>query len=119
MNEKTAESIDKDTMPFVAPCRQLKILAPFGWLRQGMQDLGKAPQQSLTYGFFMALIMAIVVWLAWTRGSHWIMLAMLGGFVFIAPLSCIGLYAICAQLERGQEPSMAREPARRVQTAHR
>jgi uncharacterized membrane protein len=108
VNEKTAEPIDKETMPFVAPCRQLKFLAPFGWLRQGMQDLGKAPQLSLTYGFFMALVMAIVVWLAWTRGSHWIMLAMLGGFVFIAPLSCIGLYAISAQLERGQEPSMAR-----------
>ncbi len=108
MNEKTAEPIDKETMPFVAPCRQLGFLAPFGWLRQGMNDLGKAPQQSLTYGFFMALVMAIVVWLAWTRGSHWIMLAMLGGFVFIAPLSCIGLYAISAQLERGQEPSMAR-----------
>ena len=52
--------------------------------------------------------MAVVVWLAWTRGSQWIMLAMLGGFVFIAPLACIGLYAISAQLERGQEPSMAR-----------
>ena len=36
------------------------------------------------------------------------MFAMLGGFVFIAPLSCIGLYAISAQLERDQVPSMAR-----------
>jgi len=27
---------------------------------------------------------------------------------FVAPLSCIGLYAISAQLERGQDPSMAR-----------
>ena len=26
---------------------------------------------------------------------------------FIAPLSCVGLYAISAQLERGLEPSMA------------
>jgi uncharacterized membrane protein len=95
-------------MPFVAPCRRLSLFAPFGWLRQGIADLGKAPQQSLTYGFFMALVMAVVVWLAWTRGSHYIMMAMLGGFVFIAPLSCIGLYAISAQLERGQEPSMAR-----------
>ena len=108
MIDKSAEPIDKDTMPFVAPCRKLGFLAPFGWLRQGMADLARAPQQSLTYGFFMALIMAVVVWLAWTRGSHWIMLAMLGGFVFIAPLSCIGLYAISAQLERGLEPSMAR-----------
>ena len=95
-------------MPFVAPCRDLGLFAPFGWIRKGIADLGRAPQQSLTYGFFMALIMAIVVWLAWAYGSHWFMLAMLGGFVFIAPLSCIGLYAISAQLERGQEPSMAR-----------
>jgi len=36
------------------------------------------------------------------------MFAMLGGFVFLAPLTCIGLYAISAQLERGQEPLMAR-----------
>ena len=108
MNEPTAETVDKETMPFVAPCRRLGFFAPFGWVKKGIADLGKAPQQSLTYGFFMALVMAVVVWLAWTRGSHWIMLAMLGGFVFIAPLACIGLYAISAQLERGQEPSMAR-----------
>ena len=49
MNEKTPEPMDKETMPFVAPCRQLKFLAPFGWLRRGMLDLGKAPQQGLTY----------------------------------------------------------------------
>ena len=108
MSDNAAEPVDKETMPFVAPCRTLTFFAPFGWLRRGMRDLTRAPQQSLTYGFLMAMVMAVVVWLAWTRGSHWIMLAMLGGFVFIAPLACIGLYAISAQLERGQEPSMAR-----------
>lgn len=108
MTDQPAQEIDKETMPFVAPCRQLSPLAPFGWLKKGIGDLKKAPQQSLIYGFFMALIIAIVVWLAWSYGSQWIMLAMLGGFVFIAPLACIGLYAISAQLERGQTPSMAR-----------
>ena len=105
---ESAPDIDRDNMPFVAPCRKLGVFAPLGWLRQGFDDLTRAPQQSLTYGFFMALIMAVVVWLAWSYGSHWFMLAMLGGFVFIAPLSCIGLYAISAQLERGQPASMAR-----------
>jgi uncharacterized membrane protein len=108
MNKSATPEFDKDTMPFVAPCRQLRLFAPFGWLKLGYEDLKKAPQQSLTYGFFMAIIMAVVVWLAWAYGSQWIMLAMLGGFVFLAPLSCIGLYAISAQLERGQQPSMAR-----------
>jgi uncharacterized membrane protein len=36
------------------------------------------------------------------------MFAMLGGFVFLAPLTCVGLYAISAQLERGQPPLMTR-----------
>jgi uncharacterized membrane protein len=108
LSEETSQDIDKELMPFVAPCRELSYFAPFGWLKKGIADLGRSPQQSLTYGFFMALVMAIVVWTAWVYGSHWFMLAMLGGFVFIAPLSCIGLYAISAQLERGQNPSMAR-----------
>ncbi len=108
MAEQAPPEFNKDTMPFVAPCRELTPFAAFGWIRRGIADLTRAPQQSLTYGFFMALIMAIVVWLAWVYGSHWFMLAMLGGFVFLAPLSCIGLYAISAQLERGLEPSMAR-----------
>ena len=108
MSEQQPAEVDRDSMPFVAPCRELDPFAPFGWVRLGIRDLMRAPQQSLMYGFLMALVMAVVVWLAWTRGSHYIMLAMLGGFVFIAPLACIGLYAISAQLERGQEPSMAR-----------
>ncbi len=108
MTEQQPAEVDRDSMPFVAPCRELGPFAPFGWIRLGIRDLMRAPQQSLMYGFLMALVMAVVVWLAWTRGSHYIMLAMLGGFVFIAPLACIGLYAISAQLERGQEPSMAR-----------
>lgn len=107
MSSEERENV-KETMPFVAPCRELAPFAAVGWLKKGFRDLRKAPQQSLTYGFFMALVMAIVVWLAWVYGSQWFMLAMLGGFVFIAPLSCIGLYAISAQLERGQQPLMSR-----------
>ena len=99
---------DKDTMPFVAPCNTLELYAPLRWLRKGLRDFTRAPRQSLIYGSVMALIMAVVVWLAWIYGSQWIMLAMLGGFVFIAPVSCIGLYAISAQLERGQPPLMSR-----------
>ena len=99
---------NRDEMPFVAPCRKLSPWAPFRWLRRGVVDLMEAPQQSLVYGLAVALMMAIVSLLAWFRGSQWIMFAMLGGFVFLAPLTCIGLYAISAQLERGQPPDLAR-----------
>lgn len=99
---------NRDDMPFVAPCRELSPLAPFRWIRLGITDLLQAPQQSLFYGLAVAVMIAIVSLLAWFRGSQWIMFAMLGGFVFIAPLTCIGLYAISAQLERGQPPLIMR-----------
>ena len=102
------DPIDRDTMPFVAPCSQLSVLASFGWLKRGLEDFRRAPAASLLYGVVMAGIMALVSVVAWLRGTHWLMLAMLGGFVFLAPLTCIGLYAISAQLERNQPVSLVR-----------
>ena len=99
---------DRDQMPFVAPCKILSPWAPFRWIRLGTRDLLEAPQQSLVYGLSVALLIGIVCALAWFHGSQWIMFAMLGGFVFLAPLTCIGLYAISAQIERGQPPLLAR-----------
>jgi len=99
---------NRDEMPFVARCRKLSPWAPFRWIRLGVADLMQAPQQSLFYGLAVAVMIAVVSLLAWMKGSQWIMFAMLGGFVFLAPLTCIGLYAISAQLERGQPPLMMR-----------
>ena len=108
MAETETGGVNRDEMPFVAPCRKLSPLAPFVWLKRGIGDLMKAPQQSLAYGLAVALLIGIVSLLAWFQGSQWIMFSMIGGFVFLAPLTCIGLYAISAQLERGQEPLMVR-----------
>lgn len=108
MTDETQNEINRDEMPFVAPCRELSPWAPFRWVRLGLSDLLQAPQQSMLYGLAVALMIAIVSLLAWLKGSQWIMFAMLGGFVFLAPLTCIGLYAISAQLERGQPPLMMR-----------
>lgn len=99
---------DLAELPFVAPCRLLSPLAPLRWLRLGFKDFRRALPQSLPYGVFMAATIALVCLLAWRYGSYWFMFAMLGGFVFLAPLTCIGLYAISAQLERGQPPSLKR-----------
>ena len=100
--------VDHDELPFIAPCRRLSPWAPFRWLRLGVRDLIRAPQHSLAYGLTVALLIGTVSLLAWFQGGQWIMYAMLGGFVFLAPLTCIGLYAISAQLERGEEPQMIR-----------
>ena len=108
MTDENRSDMNRDAMPFVAPCRELSPWAPFRWVLLGVKDLLQAPRQSLIYGFAVAMMIAFVSLLAWLKGSQWIMFAMLGGFVFLAPLTCIGLYAISAQLERGQPPSMAR-----------
>jgi uncharacterized membrane protein len=108
MTDADQQESNNDEMPFVAPCRELSPWAPFRWIKLGVQDLLQAPQQSLIYGLAVALMIATVSLLAWMKGSQWIMFAMLGGFVFLAPLTCIGLYAISAQLERGQPALMAR-----------
>ena len=108
MTDTDQTEVDRDELPFVAPCRKLSPWAPFRWVKLGINDLTHAPRQSLVYGLVVALLIGAVSLLAWFRGSQWIMFAMLGGFVFLAPLTCIGLYAISAQLERGQKPLMAR-----------
>ncbi len=108
MTDPSEADINRDALPFVAPCARLSPFAPFRWVRLGFGDLLKAPQQSLAYGVAGALLIGVVSLLAWFQGSQWIMFAMLGGFVFLAPLACVGLYAISAQLERGLEPSLVR-----------
>jgi len=108
MTDEARESINRDELPFAAPCKKLSPWAPFAWVRAGISDLMQAPQQSLAYGLSVAIMIGVVCLLAWTRGSQWFMFAMLGGFVFLAPLTCIGLYAISAQLERGQPPLITR-----------
>ena len=102
------ETGEETPLPFVAPCRRLAPLAPIHWLALGWNDFRRAWPQSITYGIAMAATMALVSWLAWRYGSFWFVLAMLGGFVFMAPVICIGLYAISAQLERHQPPSLTR-----------
>lgn len=73
-----------------------------------MRDTFKAPMASLAYGFLMSFLIIGVSVLAWRLGSMWLMMFLLCGFVFIAPISCIGIYAISAQLERNQPVSFIR-----------
>jgi uncharacterized membrane protein len=99
---------DPDTLPFVAPCRDLEPGAPLRWVRLGWQDMLAAPRQSLSYGLVVLLLSVLVSVIAWRLGSYWLLLAMLSGFVFVAPVLAIGFYSISCQLGRGIEPSLAR-----------
>lgn len=97
-----------EPLPFVAPCRTLQPLAALGWLRKGWDDLRAAPLLSLSYGLFTAALSLVMSFVALRFGSYWLLLAALSGFVFIGPVFCLGLYAISAQLQRGQQPNHRR-----------
>jgi uncharacterized membrane protein len=106
----------RDELPFMAPCRQLEINAPFRWLKEGYADMRHAPWQSLLYGLIMALICMALGAMGMTFGGYLVPLAIMGGIVFLAPVLCLGLYAIAAQLERKQPAMLGRtfrEAARR------
>lgn len=101
-------STDLSGLPFVAPCKQLDIRAPLRWLHAGWSDFRLAWRASALYGLFMTAIIVLVCAAAWRYGGYVFAMAMIGGFVFLAPLTCTGLYAISAQLERNEPVSLRR-----------
>lgn len=97
-----------ESKPFVAPCRKLTAEAPLRWLRLGWQDFLRSPGPSSAYGAFVFLISATVTAMAWWLGRYVLVLAMLSGFIFIAPLLASGLYSVSRQLQRGERPTISR-----------
>jgi uncharacterized membrane protein len=97
-----------DALPFVAPCRTLAMTAPVEWLRLAWRDFRRAPRQSLTYGGVVVLLSWALAYVAIRFGGYWELLALVSGFILIAPLVAVGTYSISEQLERGVKPSLRR-----------
>ncbi len=104
----SSDATDTAALPFVAPCRPLRATAPLGWIAKGWADFRRTPVQSLTYGTIIVLLSWLVTGIGLIFGSYWVVLVLLSGFVFIAPVLAVGLYSICRQLERGQTPTIYR-----------
>jgi len=91
---------------FVAPCRIVSWNRPFTWLRRGWSDFRAVPRISRNYGFFVFVISALMAWLAWAAGGWVLLIVMLTGFVFVAPLLAFALYSVSRQLAIGKRPSL-------------
>lgn len=105
----TTEHVEREPqrgLPFVAPCRRLDPRAPFTWLRKGWRDVRHAWRPTLSYGITIVAISYLTTWLAFRLGSYALVLAALTGFVFLAPLTAIGLYEVSRQVEAGRKPMM-------------
>ena len=95
---------DPSQLPFVAPCRLLKLNAPVNWLALGYNDFKQAPVQSCIYGFVIMVVIYSFSWLAYYTGSFIFMIALLAGYMFIGPLLAFGLYSISQQIQAHKKP---------------
>ena len=99
-------AIEPDTLPFVAPCRQLSAGAALMWLRLGWRDFTRAPALSLFYGVLLAGLGTGIALLTWRLGLIALYLGLASGFVFVGPALAMGLYSISYQLEQGRAPTL-------------
>ena len=56
----------------------------------------------------MALMFMTMIVFLWQQQQAWLILILLTICVFLTPLACIGIYAVSAQLERGEKVSLLR-----------
>jgi uncharacterized membrane protein len=108
MDEETKDAGDATALPFVAPCRTLAPLAPLRWVRHGWHDMWAAPRQSLTYGAIVVGLSLGLATVAVRFGGYFELLALVSGFILVAPVLAVGTYVISDQIERGEKPSLRR-----------
>ena len=92
---------------FVVPCARLGMDAPWRWLRKGWVDVRRAPALTGLFGGVIVIVSVLIALLAWKLGRFALLATLLSGFVFIAPLICVGLYCVSRELERGNRPRLA------------
>lgn len=81
--------------------RDLKIIAPFDWLRAGARDFFRSPLASLSYGLFVfAISIGFIVGL-YEFGFSYVLLPSIAGFMVIGPMIAIGLYEKSRLLAEG------------------
>lgn len=90
------------------PVRTVSLVAPFGWLAGGFQDLTKAPAPLLLYGLGIAVAsFALCYGLYVTNGAFPVM-ALTAGFVIIAPVLAMGPYEAGRRIGLGERPDLGR-----------
>lgn len=105
---QVTESTDETTepLPFVAPCNDLALGSPIEWLKAGWRDYRATPGLSLAWGMFCWGLSMLVTWFSWKMGGWVLLISLLSGFVFVAPLLCFGMYCVSRQLCMGNKPTL-------------
>jgi uncharacterized membrane protein len=85
--------------------RHVPTLQAFEWLRRGYADLKISGWPSLAYGALIAGLGVVLLSVTWA--ATYLVPAIIGGFLLVAPFVAIGLYAMSAQIERDEQVDVA------------
>jgi uncharacterized membrane protein len=80
--------------------RPVKPLQPLQWLALAWRDIERAPAVGLAHGAVLALFGAVLLVLSHDR--FWLLTGAFSGFLLVAPILAVGLYAVSRALERGE-----------------
>lgn len=80
--------------------RTLEMSQPLDWLRAGWRDFRRAPFIGALHGFALAGFGAVL--LAVAGNQFWFLAGAFSGFLLIAPVLAVGLYAVSRALERDE-----------------
>lgn len=94
-------AVDRHSLAVPTPgVRRVEAARVFVWLQRGWADLVRARTSSLGYGALVAAFGVGLLVLAW-RASY-LVPALIGGFLLVAPFVAIVFYALSRQIERGE-----------------
>jgi uncharacterized membrane protein len=103
MDHVIERPIGATAMPEV---RSVETSRPVEWLRLGFKDLTTARAPSIGIGVFVAGFGVLLLTLAW--GASYLVPALIGGFLLVAPFAAIALYAMSEQLEAKRPVDLTR-----------
>ena len=78
----------------------LSLAQPWQWLRRGWRDFLAAPVLGAAHGAALAAFGAALLLVAGDR--FWLLAGAFSGFLIVAPVLAVGLYAVSRALERGE-----------------
>jgi uncharacterized membrane protein len=90
----------KHDMASQAEIRTLPIDAPLQWLQKGWQDFKQAPLIGLMHGVGVSVFGFLLLIIAYDQ--FWLLAGMFTGFLAVAPVLAVGLYAVSRALENHQ-----------------
>ena len=87
------------TLSAPAP-RTIALTRPFDWLAAGWRDFRRAPFIGVVHGLALSAFGLLLFTVA--RHHFWFLAGAFSGFLLIAPVLAVGLYAVSRALERGE-----------------